>query len=182
MAEKKQKKPKKKKVQKKQQDKPLEWKSLEKLPTKRQHETFKNLEATGFDLNQLEKCATDAGYPAQYAKRIGVRAIIAHADNPAVIEALEKHNITVDRTIKKVSQIMDAKHPNPGYGGVADSPTQLKATQYAGQLLDLSPSKKIDITGNIKSQHEIKISFETIERMKKADAMIEGDIIDAEVV
>ncbi len=161
------------------QDKPLEWKSLEKLPTPRQHETYKNWEKTGFDLSQIKDSAEKAGYPKQYANTLGIRAIIAHASNPAVLEALEKHNINIARVIGKVDQIMDAKHPN--YGG-PDNPTQLKATQYAGQLLDIAPSKKIDITENIHKKEEITIRFETSERIKMADKMIEGDIVDAEVI
>ena len=93
--------------------------------------------------------------------------------------ALDKHNITIDRTIGKVSECMDAKHPN--YGG-PDSPTQLKAAQYAASLLDIAPSKKVDITEKIQSKHEITISVEGLDRIKRADRMIEGDIIDAEVI
>jgi len=114
---------------------------------------------------------------------LGFNAIKAHAYNPLVLEALKKHKVTIDRTVGKISKIMDAKHPNPKFVDVHgrradDSPTQLKAAQTSIQLLDIMPSKKVDISAEVKSHERIEISMETIDRVKKADAIIEGEVID----
>jgi len=162
--------------------------SLERLPTERQQKTFENFVARGCDIKQLGKAAEDAGYPKKYAWFLGFRAIKAHKDNPYVLMALEKYGVSIDRIIKTISDKMDAKHPNPHYGykkdgkwqRADDSMAQLKAIQMAIKLIDIEPSKKLDISGEFSSHQDIHITIEDISRIERTEAIIEGEVLDAD--
>jgi len=156
---------------------PLEWESVEKLPTEKQQATFKKFLESGGDLSKLEKAAKDSGF--SNGKQGAQSTMRAYAAHPAVIAALDNHKVTIDTLVGKLVDLKDAEHPNPNYG--KDNAVQHKATVSLLQLADAFPSKKVDVRGQVDHKHQIVITSETMERIQKA-LPADAEIIDADPI
>lgn len=69
-------------------------------------------------------------------------AAIAQAD---FINTLKKYRVTPGRIAKRLGEALDAKYES----GDPDYKIRLRAVEIGAKMLDVMPSEKLDVTGNI---------------------------------
>jgi hypothetical protein len=146
---------------------------MDRLLNPRQAGFVRNFALAGLDPKRQRECAEKAGYAKSSALLSTNRLLQRHDVRVAISEAMKRAGITLDYMAKKTSDLMEAVHPNPKYGGAADNDVQLRALEFAAHLADLMPSTKIEIT-----EEHIFLTDEDVVRVKEVDAVIDAEVIE----
>lgn len=152
---------------------PAEWEAVDNPPTALEMSIIKRVADAGYNLAAAKKAAVEAGVAPAQASAAATRALRKIANNPLFQKALKRQNVTLDTMARKLSQLMDAKHPQ--FPEHDDNMAQLKALDLAIKAYDAMPAQKIELDKT--ETHQIIVSAEIIHAVERAKGVKVIDVL-----
>lgn len=111
----------------------------------------------------VRECAIKAGYRENFYPKDARKIVRSIGNNIKMQKALKKHGINFNTLAAKVSELLEAQHPQ--FEGKPDNFVRHKTLETALDLYDAKPPKKIDIDQTTRT--EIVISADLVSRIEK---------------
>jgi len=135
--------------------------------------------ATGFDETRQKECLLKAGYSKSTAKTGANRILNMPVYREFILGELEKQNISAERVVSKIDELLDCKHPFRS--NMPDNKEQRETVKMLLQVMDAFPPKKVDIR---KTEARYELTGEDLERLNKEnwgdEKVIEGEVVEEE--